>query len=320
MDKTNYCDFSDSSSLTIDIISTTFPIVSVVTCALALVLIAYYKLHHSFNYRLVLYLLVAHLMNSITDTLQISFLWLKGDIGIVLPDLCVAVAYMKVYCSLSVVFSTTAVMVEILSITMCYNQQRTRENILIFLCFFLPHLDGIIVFATGYYGSNKSYTCGIKLAVDNCQTTLLVRYMYSECISIYMVAFVAIALFYLIYDYMYVRLKQTCTDWEEQHLSNQHITAKDAPKETLPFVVYPTISLATLLIYYLHFLQQDVGTLDYVTALIGGSAGAICSGAFIIHLCTMGAKKRNAMKCSQQAYKSLASKTEGHTRDINGSI
>ena len=176
MDKSNYCNISNSTLLAVDIISSTFPIVSVIACALALVLIAYYKLHHSFNYRLVLYLLVSHFMNSVTNTLQVPFLWLKNDTNKEedVFGLCVVVAYMKVYCTWSVALSTTIVIVEISLMIMRYYQLRIREGILIIICFFFPTLFAFIPLAGWSYGSTEYYICGFKHS--DCQTTNLEMY------------------------------------------------------------------------------------------------------------------------------------------------
>ena len=86
MDKTDYCNISASTLLKIDIISTTLPVVAVVSSTLAVLLLTYYKLYRSPAHRLILYMLLSQLMNSSTDTLQIPFLWLRNDVSNDGPD------------------------------------------------------------------------------------------------------------------------------------------------------------------------------------------------------------------------------------------
>ena len=309
VDEKNLCNINGSTLLIIDIVSSPMPIVSVVMCILALVLVAYYKLYRHFIYRLVLYLLLAHLVNSTNQVFQVPFLWLRKDVSGEddAPVLCVAIAFMKVYATWSVVWSTAAVTMEISSMVLFDYQLRNGEHLLNIFSFFLPFVPAVIPLMGNAFGYSMYSTCGFKL--DKCRVSIieiLDDYISLTVITCVCIATMAMAIISLLYNCL--RLKFGSSNQETQHLLRQDITTKyrSAVMETLIFAVYPIVSLISLIVRYLHLTTHEEGALDYVIQAVSGSAGAISSGTFFIHLYMLGSRKRNKLKYRPKVSKSVA--------------
>lgn len=74
MDRSN-CTIDQSTLFNIHLIKSTLPILSLVTCISAIALLVHYKFYRSFNYRLILYLLLSHVLNATVNSFQVLFIW-----------------------------------------------------------------------------------------------------------------------------------------------------------------------------------------------------------------------------------------------------
>ena len=129
------------SSADEDLARCSLAVASTILCVAAVILLVYKKLYKSFNYRLILYLLVASIINSVTDTLQMPFYWYCPEDLFSKPgrkNFCQTLGYLEIYCSWNLLLAISFINVEIFALFTYKHQLRKVEIPCTVTCFILP--------------------------------------------------------------------------------------------------------------------------------------------------------------------------------------
>lgn len=224
------------------------------------------------------------------------------------------VAFMKVYCSWNVELSTAIIIVEVFFMIMFSYELRKEELLLFIVCFFFPVIAASIPWTTGSYGPSRFHTCGFK--VDNdCDDPMVETiddYISGTIITCICISAITVAMLRLAYRYL--RLRFTNNAPGEHNLLDKRVRKyQNALKQTLPFAIYPVVSLVTLVIYYIRLITHRQGMLEYISLFVTGCTGAFSSGIFFVHVYLLGQERRNVFKYRRHIHKSVAAINEGQT-------
>ena len=276
----------------IDIARASVSLASAILCVAAVVLLVYSKLYSSFNYRLILYLLIASIINCVVDTLQVPFSLYGRDEVSLTPkqtSFCHALGYLEVYCSWNMLLTTSFFIVEIFTIVTCEYQLIKLEIPCTTACFGLPCLISVVPIFTESYGLVEYY-CGLKqYKDDDCNDPdPIIKYIW--VIPGFVVAginLILILVAVLSLAYKLHKIKSLNTPEREELIAkhDQECYSK-ALKEILPLVVYPVTVLVLLIIESLNPINSDstaTHVFNCISDVLSGCMGGISAGTFFIH-------------------------------------
>lgn len=200
------CIYSNDSedTLLLNTIKPALALLSLVSCLLAIVTLFCYKLHRSFNYRLIIYWLSASVLVSGVFVVHLPIAWYSPS-NQALVHHCMFLAF-AVFCSSSAMaLMALFVTVEVCLLIICSMSLDKYEVPGVVLCFVLPLLFGWIPFVTDSYGF-IDLRCGIVTRDENCdvvvtslvETTVLAKLpacmLASSCFILLFIAIVSFAL------------------------------------------------------------------------------------------------------------------------------
>ena len=262
-------------------ISLAMSTLSLVMCMVAISVMSYYKFYRSFNYTLILYLftsfLIKGLISMIINTLELLPLGMESSFYSAMMLIGDSMIWYSIWNILLCVAFMTA---EIFSMVIFSVELRKAEAPLTIACFTLPLVEVVGIYfpeqeddfnmCNGILGMAAAGICAIAIAI-----TLI-------CLA-----------------YHGLRRCAINNDNEEQHLLYQHTRQKyrNAPKESLSFIIYPAMMLLWLLMYTIlvcsaYFSVKFIETLDIFDA----STGTVSSIVFFIHMKILGQQKRNVFR------------------------
>ena len=252
---------------------------SVAMCAMAIVYMIYYKFYCSFNYRLVLYLLISFLLNTlmvmIANTLEIFL-----DPESTPPILDSLFWYPTWTIQLCIGFMTVVIFFMVLFSV----ELRKAEIPSTIACFALPLVELV----------------GIKFHE---QTMQFSRYNAVVGIAVAGICTIAMAttLIYVVYMYYWLRRHAISNNNEEQHLLHAEPPrqrSQNTQKEILPMILYPATFLIWLFVYYLLIynihLDPTTHSLEAYNVM-DASAGLLSSIAFFVHVIINQQRRKNAL-------------------------
>ena len=293
------------SNADIDLARYSLGIASTIMCVAAVVLLVHKKLHKSLSYRLILYLLIASMINSVTDTLQIPFYWYRpGGLDSNLELFCQVLGYMEVYCSWNLSLVIFYINVEIF-VMVTYNHQLTKLEIpCTATCFILPCFIAAVPFSTNSYALVDHF-CGLKQnnneeGNDTDQAQFYVWYVPGLMIACTSVIIIIVAVLKLAYKLYQMKSLGNSESEELLHNRDQDRHSK-ALKETIPLAIYSMTLLALLITDILSLSDSNSKTLrdvSYVSNILTGCIGGSSAGIFFIQFCIKFycPKKRSCME------------------------
>ena len=249
---------------------------SLVMCMVAIAVMIYYKFYRSFNYRLILYLLISFLINALITMIGYTLGLLFDTIMHILDSMFLSSVWNIQLC---IAFMTA----EIFSMVIFSVELRKAEIPLTIACFTLPLVELVEIDLAGKKKDFSTYNAILGMVVA----------------GICAIA-TAITLIYLVYHGL--RRHTTSNNNEEQHLLHAKHTRQryqNALKESLPFIIYPAMILLWLLMYYIVIYKTQLqSTNNFFEAynVFDASTGTISSVVFFVHIKIVGQRKRNAFR------------------------
>ena len=300
------CTLSNSTLFTTDLIRTILAIGSLPMCAVAILLMMYYRFYQSFNYRLILYLLISFVIDAMANSIQLPFV-LSYSYTIkhqLFYDLCEAAGFLQVYCLWNIQLTVVFLTAEVFSMIVFSAELRQAEIPLTFACFSLPAIPAFVpLVKKPGYGLGQFHWCGFtmdrsskKMSSDMYELVIPGMVLMGICV-------IAIATALSCLTYCSLRQHFRERDTEEQYYLLQENTRKrykNALKEILPLSAYPTAIHFLLLMCYFTPMACTIGAM-YVYVIIYGSIGAVSSAIFFVHITILGRQRRNTFKNRSRA-------------------
>ena len=282
------------SNADVDLARYSLAVASAILCVAAVILLVYKKLYTSFNYRLILYLLIASIINSVTDTLQMPFYWQCPEDLVLKPglkDFCHALGYLEIYCSWNLLLIISFINVEIFAM-FAYKHQLTEQEIpCTATCFILPCFIAAVPFSTNSYGLVDHY-CGLrqyKDEQDKHHDWIQVYVWYAPGLIIAGVSCILIIVGILTLAYQLYQMKKLDNPERELLLHDRGVeNYTNAIKETIPLVAYSVAWLVLLITDILSLSNSHsdaLSVIEYISNLATGFMGGFSAGIFFIHFC-----------------------------------
>ena len=273
----------------------------------AIAVMIYYKFYRSFNYRLILYLLISFIIKVLNNIIAYALLLLLDTDSSYFVTIIVIVNCMCSYSTWNIQLCFAFMTAEIFSMVVFSVELRKAEIPLTIACFTLPLVELV------------------RLAIDLAkQLDSFSRYNTILGMVVTGICAIATAITLICLAYHGLRRHSITNDNEEQHLLHQHTRQRyrNALKESLPFVIYPTVILLWLLLYYI-LIYNITGTLSAVMKGLYATTGFVSSIIFLIHIKILGQRRRNAFRNrahSRAPSHSMQEINEGQRITLAGSI
>ena len=275
----------------VDIARASLSLASTILCAAAVILLVYSKYYRSFNYRLILYLLIANIISSLVDALQMPFYWYFPETSLTLPQryFCHALGFLEVYASWNLLLTVSFLIVEIFTMISCGYALAKLEIPCTVACFGLPCIVSVVPFITGSFALVDHY-CGLRQYQDeNCtypdRIEEYIWFIPGCVVAGINVTIITVAL--LILAYKRHQLKSLSSPEREELIAKRfRETYSKALKETLPLVVYPTTVLVLLIIDSLNPINSDSRAtfiFNCISDELSGCMGGISAATFFVH-------------------------------------
>ena len=278
----------------VDLARYSLAVASVIVCVAAVILLVYKKLYTSFNYRLILYLLVASIINSVVDSLQMPFYW-YGDLNSKpgLESFCQVLGYCELYCAWNMSFIIFFINVEIFVMVTYSHQLIKLEKPCTATCFILPCFIAAVPLSTNSYGL-VGHFCTLKQnKTEQGRGTDPAQYyawnvpgLIIAGIGVIMIIAAILKLAYKLYE-----MKSTNNPEREGLLDNRDQESHSkALKETIPLAIYSLTVLALLITDMLsprlsHSHSKTLKVVTYIANILTGCAGGCSAGIFFIQFC-----------------------------------
>ena len=308
----------------IRIIKLILPIVALLSCIGAISLFLYYQFYRSFNYRLILYLLLSHVVHAIINCLQLFYIWevveVPSDIGS--DGFCLSLALMKVYCMWNVELTTAVMIVEVFLMIMFSYELQNEELVLLSICFYFPMIAAIIPLGTNYYGSDRFHSCGFTI-LNDCDyslTEIIEDYIFGMIVAMICIVMITTAMCSLVYHYVTLRFTDRAPDEDDPMRKQAKRKYLAAFKQTLPFAMYPILSFVSFVMYCIHLMAPTATTFDFISLIVSGSVGTLSATVFFIHVYLLGSTRRNVFKYHRRGFKSVATINEEQRFATEGSM
>ena len=290
-----------------ELISSMLAILSLAMCIVAIATLIYYKFYRSFNYRLVLYLLISFFLDALTTCLVLSLTWYYYSKTAKLPFIeeliCIVMYIVKFYCMWNMQLFVAFMIAEVFSMAIFSVELRKVEVPLVLACFVLPVI--VLIFPV-YYERGFLSSC-LPVIEENITATPamnstppIVQYCVIPGIVVTGVCAIAIAtaISHLAYRSLRCCASSSSSSEGESLLMSQYVVRKkycNALRETLPFTLYPIVSQFVLLLLYLNVMLCEL-EVKYMFAFAVVSMGSMASAIFFIHIKTLGRRKRNIFR------------------------
>ena len=260
----------------------------------------YYRFYRSFNYRLILYLLMSFVNDAVENSLELPFVLYHSYTvkHSYVYDLCKLVGFLQVYCLWNIQLSVAFLTAEVFAMIVFFVELRKAEVPLTIACFSLPVAMAFIpLVKKPGYGYGQLLWCGFaadrnakKLSSDMYQLDIPGMVLTGICV-------IATATAMLCLAYRGLQQHFQAKNTEGQHLL--HVKAKkryqNALKESIPLSAYPTANQFLFLMYYLTPMNCTI-TAMYAYAIVYGSTGIVASAIFFVHVATLGRRRRNTFR------------------------
>ena len=297
-------------------------ILSLLMCTAAITAIVYYKFYRSFNYRLILYLLISFLIEAIfTSTAYTKNLFIHADKcfeDLITPDMDKCMYWYTIWnIQLCLAFMTG----QIFTMVIFSVELQMGEVALTLACFLLP----VVGSAIAVHSDLEEYVEVLGLIVTGCCVVAIVVILF--CLACRGLQRHAIG-----------------NNNEEQHLLHERSKRRyqNALKESLPFIIYPLIILIWLLTYYLTILDgsddKTNGSNDktnrfndkntepfymYIFFVLEANIGTVSSIVFFMHIKILGQRRRHTFRnrhCVAEPNSNLQQINEGQKMTAAGSV
>ena len=281
---------------------------SLVSCSLAMGALSYYKLHRSFNHRLILYWLLGFAGVSLVRVLDFPVPWFAADSALV-SYYCLSLSSLGILTGwISLLFSVLLVL-ELFSLVLCFVELRRIEIPYLCLSLILP----VGIFWVPFISDAATYytygcLCNHMYVVKNCnvifnQTTAGVILWYAPWYAMYGLVVAMITVILLIMTVRWCRHKYIHVSHlaERRHLLESHSIPNHSKafKETVALLSCPVILCALILIYSLIRLKVAYLTsfwTELVFAFLLGSIGFFAALSVAIHLSLLGTVRRASLR------------------------
>ena len=248
---------------------------SAILCVAAVVLLVYSKLYRSFHYRLILYLLIANIINCLFDALQMLFFRHDNESSLSQAQkcFCYALSYLEVYTSWNLLLTVSFIIVEIFTmINYSYTLVKLEIPCAV-ACFGLPCFVSVVPFITGSFALVDHY-CGLRQYKDgNCSDhDSIEKYIWfipGLVVALMNVTLIIAAVLRLAYKLHQMKSLNTQTT-----------------VLVLVIFVYPIAVLVLVIIESLHRMDSNshaIFILNCIFHVLLGCMGAIIAGIFFIH-------------------------------------
>ena len=141
-----------------DIVHFSLGMVAIISCTLVISLVLCSKLYYSFNYRLLIYWLIAHVLMSSVHVVALPVVWYEPRMA----PFCQAVAVLDTYALWVLLLISLFITVEIMSMAVCYVELKLMEIPIVLTSLLLPLTFVWVPFITGSYGYQSPYGCWIR--------------------------------------------------------------------------------------------------------------------------------------------------------------
>ena len=303
-----------------DLVGSLLAVLSLVMCVVAIATLAYYKFYRSFNYRLILYLLISFFLDAVTSCLVLLLAWnyyyhLPGvssstktaKLPFTEEPVCIAMYVVKVYCMWNMQMFTMFMIAEVFSMAIFSVELQKVEVPLALACFVLPIAAPI---SSAYYERRHLSSC-LSMTEENSTAAPVTNsahpfVWYCVIPGMVITSICAIAIATAISRLAYGSLR--CCDSsssngnseEESLLTHEYAVRRkyqyrNALREMLPFTLYPIVAQLVLLLLYLAVMLCNL-EVEYMFAFTDVSMGSVASIIFFIHIKTLGRRKRNLFR------------------------
>ena len=274
-----------------DLVRSSLSVVSTILCVAAVVLFAYNKLYRLFGYRLILYLLIASMMNSVVDSLQMSFYWYGPEqLKPGLKSFCQVLGYFEMYCSWNGLLTIFFINADIFAVATYRHELTKVEKTCTAACFGLPFFIALVPLP-----SKKNYDLVGHYCVlwpykgDSCNETnpfLMYTWLIPGMLITGISAILTtVAVIGLVYQLKQMKLLKT-PEREELIAKKYQEKYSCVLRQTLPLVIYSLTFLVLLIVDVLCLIHPDKKTshvVEYVSNVLTGCVGGSSATVFFIH-------------------------------------
>ena len=289
-DDGNDTNCSVEHAVTIAALGASSGLVSTLACIGVVILIFLLKKHYFFSQRLILYLSIASLLNSVSTALRYQRL------GETIHGLCVFTAFFDQTTSWSALIAISCITVNLLLLVVFRKQTTKLEPFFFIMIFIFPLTFNWIPFVEDAYGVSGAW-CWIRTKNEDCSVFLFGTYL--SFILWWVPLYVILAVLIVIYIAIIYHMRKRRRTWEGKYDPESAKLKKMMEKEVRPLLWYPLIYFV-INIFPLINRIHDTATEDPALALwILHALFSPLKGGFIAVAFTLDRETLRRLNCAR---------------------
>lgn len=229
-------------------------IISLVCCLLVLALIVLLKRYLFFIHRLVMYLMIAALLNSVVRSINVyppQIAWNESNIW---EDYCKVVGFFDQYTMWCVLLAVVCITLDIFVRSSCECKTYKIEPVYVAIIFFLPALFNWVPFILDGYGYTGVW-CWIRGAnLSNCSKFENGLTMRLALIEVPQLVIMPVLVLLIIITFVF--LYQNRYRYEGKFDPHQQMRKRKDRMEVLPFLYYPIVLILLEIFPVIHTLYD----------------------------------------------------------------
>ena len=289
-------EFDTMPYVIVALISSGTALISVFACTGVILLVVLFKKYYFFTQRMILYLSIAALLNSIAIALRLQRVAYFFDDKDSLLGLCIFTGFMDQTTAWSEVIAISCITFNLLLKAVFHKPTEKLEIPYFILIFILPVLFNWIPFIDKAYGRAGAW-CWIRSRNRECKRIPLGY--YSRFILWYVPAYVILVLLVLTYIFILYKVRKQRHLWEGRYDPETKRRREQEQKEVQPLLWYPLIFLILNIFPLINRIYDSTGNPPILALWILHAIFSPLKGGFIAVVYTLDKETRKRLNCTQ---------------------
>lgn len=289
-------EFDTMPYVIVALISSGTALISVFACTGVILLVVLFKKYYFFTQRMILYLSIAALLNSIAIALRLQRVAYFFDNEESLLGLCIFTGFVDQTTAWSEVIAISCITFNLLLKAVFHKPTEKLEIAYFILIFILPVLFNWIPFIDMAYGKAGAW-CWIRSRNRECETIPLGY--YARFALWYVPAYVVLVLMVFIYIFILYKVRKQRHLWEGRYDPETKRRKELEQKEVQPLLWYPLIFLILNIFPLINRIYDSTGKSPILALWILHAIFSPLQGGFIAIVYTLDKETRKRLSCTQ---------------------
>ena len=288
--------FDNNTYVTVAIISAVTALISTIACAGVIALIIILRKHYFYTQRLILYLNIAALLNSVSIVLRLQRIGYKSDSD-ALEGLCVFTGAFDHITAWSELIAICCITINLLLNAVFHKNTEKLEKVYFILIFFFPLTFNWIPFIKNTYGKAGAW-CWIRGQDDDtCEDFQFGIYL--RFILWYVPSYVILAILLVIYILIIYKVGRNRRQFEGKYDPETDMLKKQMQKEVRPLLWYPLIYFILNIFPLMNRVHDTIETDPELTLWILHAIFSPLQGGFIAVAFTLDKETLQRLKVAE---------------------